>query len=44
MPTARCVNPHSGKCLDVSGNNPADGTPVHLWTCNTNASQKWTLS
>ena len=32
-PTARCVNPQSGKCLDVSGNNSADGTgraPVDL--------------
>ena len=37
-------NPQSGKCLDVSGNNPADGTVVHLWTCIANAAnQKWIL-
>ncbi|MEH0937201.1 RICIN domain-containing protein, partial [Micromonospora psammae] len=29
--------------LDVSGNNSADGTAVHLWTCHTGANQKWTL-
>ena len=38
-----CVNPQSGKCLDVSGNNSADGTSVHLWTCAGAANQKWTL-
>ena len=37
-------NPQSGKCLDVSGNNSADGTVVHLWTCIAGAAnQKWTL-
>ena len=37
-------NPQSGKCLDVSGNNSADGTGVHLWTCIASAAnQKWTL-
>ena len=37
-------NPQSGKCLDVSGNNSADGTIVHLWTCiSSAANQKWTL-
>ncbi|WP_157517711.1 ricin-type beta-trefoil lectin domain protein, partial [Micromonospora rifamycinica] len=37
-------NPASGKCLDVSGNNSADGTVVLLWTCSSSAAnQKWTL-
>ncbi|WP_262015214.1 RICIN domain-containing protein, partial [Micromonospora sp. Mcm103] len=35
--------PQSGKCLDVSGNNSADGTAVHLWTCTGAANQRWTL-
>ncbi|WP_162189852.1 RICIN domain-containing protein, partial [Dactylosporangium aurantiacum] len=34
-----------GKCLDVSGNNSADSTIVHLWTCISPvpANQKWIL-
>jgi Ricin-type beta-trefoil lectin domain-like len=33
-----------GKCLDVSGNDPADSQPVHLWTCIAGAAnQKWSL-
>jgi hypothetical protein len=37
------VNPASGKCLDVSGNNSADGTQVHLWTCTGAGNQNWSL-
>jgi hypothetical protein len=32
------------KCLDVTGNNPADGTPVILWPCHGGPNQKWTLT
>jgi glucosylceramidase len=32
-----------GKCLDVTGNNPADGTPLQIWTCTGAANQKWNV-
>ncbi|MDQ0904788.1 hypothetical protein QFZ22_000773 [Streptomyces canus] len=35
------VNRNSGKCLDLSGGNTADGTNVFQWTCNGGANQKW---
>ncbi len=34
----------AGKCLDVSGGNSADGTKIQLWTCNSSAAQRWTVS
>ncbi|MFF0247374.1 carbohydrate-binding protein [Streptosporangium sandarakinum] len=34
----------AGKCLDVAGANPADGTKVQLYTCNNTAAQNWTVS
>lgn len=30
-----------GKCLDVAGANPANGTQVQLWDCNGTAAQNW---
>ncbi|MYW21356.1 hypothetical protein GT039_38800, partial [Streptomyces sp. SID2955] len=33
----------SNKCLDVTGNNSANGTRLQLWTCSGGANQKWTL-
>jgi beta-glucanase (GH16 family) len=30
-----------GKCLDVAGANPANGTVVQLWDCNSTAAQNW---
>jgi beta-glucanase (GH16 family) len=30
-----------GKCMDVAGANPADGTPVQLWDCNGSNAQQW---
>jgi hypothetical protein len=33
----------AGKCLDVEGANPADGTPVQLYDCNTTVAQQWTV-
>ncbi|GGQ40908.1 glycosyl hydrolase [Couchioplanes caeruleus subsp. azureus] len=34
----------AGKCLDVAGGSPADGTKVQLYTCNGTAAQTWTVS
>ncbi|MGV9329825.1 carbohydrate-binding protein [Streptosporangium sandarakinum] len=34
----------AGKCLDVAGANPADGTKVQLYTCNNTGAQNWTVS
>ncbi|MBN0042680.1 family 16 glycosylhydrolase [Streptomyces actuosus] len=31
-----------GKCMDVAGANPANGTPVQLYDCNGTAAQQWT--
>jgi Ricin-type beta-trefoil lectin domain len=32
----------AGKCLDVAGGNPNDGTPIILWPCRKNApNQLW---
>jgi beta-glucanase (GH16 family) len=30
-----------GKCVDVAGANPANGTAVQLWTCNGTNAQSW---
>ncbi len=32
-----------GKCVDVTGANPADGTGLELWTCNGGTNQNWTI-
>ncbi|WP_432841289.1 ricin-type beta-trefoil lectin domain protein [Dactylosporangium sp. CA-092794] len=32
-----------GKCVDVAGANPANGTAVQLYTCNGTAAQQWTI-
>ncbi len=32
-----------GRCLDVAGANPANGTAVQLWDCNGTAAQRWTF-
>ncbi|MDQ1743815.1 MAG: glucosylceramidase [Pseudonocardiales bacterium] len=32
-----------GKCVDVAGANPANGTQVQLWTCNGSSAQQWTV-
>ncbi|EGX56165.1 secreted hydrolase [Streptomyces zinciresistens K42] len=33
-----------GKCADVAGANPANGTPVQLYDCNGSAAQQWTAA
>ncbi|MEV0977124.1 family 16 glycosylhydrolase [Streptomyces sp. NPDC049915] len=32
----------AGKCVDVAGANPANGTPVQLYDCNGTPAQTWT--
>ncbi|MEU9786336.1 PQQ-dependent sugar dehydrogenase [Streptomyces phaeochromogenes] len=34
----------NAKCLDIDNAQTADGTKVQIWTCNTSAAQKWTVS
>ncbi|ULR52234.1 non-reducing end alpha-L-arabinofuranosidase family hydrolase [Streptomyces deccanensis] len=34
----------SGRCLDVSGANQADGTNVQIWDCHSGTNQQWTLT
>ncbi|WP_369149580.1 lectin [Streptomyces sp. R44] len=33
-----------GKCVDVAGANPANGTPVQLYDCNGTGAQQWTVN
>ena len=42
-PDGSLKNPQSGRCLDVSNNNSADGQQIHIWDCLAAANQKWTL-
>ncbi|WP_112264603.1 ThuA domain-containing protein [Lentzea terrae] len=44
LPRTGRITGGSGKCVDVAGGSSADGTKIQLWTCNTNASQQWTVS
>ncbi|MET9878476.1 RICIN domain-containing protein [Actinacidiphila glaucinigra] len=34
----------AGKCVDVAGADPANGTPVQLYDCNGTAAQRWTAA
>ncbi|MEU7026147.1 family 16 glycosylhydrolase [Streptomyces sp. NPDC046275] len=34
----------AGKCVDVAGANPANGTPVQLYDCNGTPAQQWTVN
>jgi len=34
----------AGKCADVDQANPANGTKIQLWDCNSSAAQQWTLA
>src|SRR5881394_1773986 len=34
----------SGKCLDLDGGNPADGTPIIQWDCHGGVNQQWRLT
>lgn len=34
----------NGLCLDVANSNYANGSPIHMWTCFSNANnQRWQL-
>ncbi|MGW1990880.1 ricin-type beta-trefoil lectin domain protein [Embleya sp. NPDC001921] len=33
----------AGKCLDVKGGKPANGTQIQIYTCNTGPGQSWIL-
>ncbi|MGC4816901.1 chitosanase [Micromonospora sp. DT63] len=41
--TAGPITGLGGKCVDVAGANPANGTPVQLYDCNGSAAQTWTV-
>ncbi|MCM0673198.1 chitosanase [Micromonospora phytophila] len=41
--TAGPITGLAGKCVDVAGANPANGTPVQLYDCNGSAAQTWTV-
>ncbi|PWR15661.1 hypothetical protein DKT69_09725 [Micromonospora sicca] len=38
------ITGYGGKCVDVAGANPANGTQVQLFTCNGTAAQQWTVA
>ena len=40
----RIVGRASGRCVDITGPNTADGTPLQLWDCTGNWNQRWTLT
>jgi poly(3-hydroxybutyrate) depolymerase len=40
--TFRLRSESAGRCLDVSGANSANGTPMLVWDCHTNANQQFT--
>jgi hypothetical protein len=42
-PNADIVNVAADKCLDVSGANTANGTPLQTAWCSGNSAQKWTV-
>ncbi|MFF7236174.1 ricin-type beta-trefoil lectin domain protein [Streptomyces collinus] len=41
--TAVPIRGLAGKCVDVAGADPANGTPVQLYDCNGTAAQSWTV-
>jgi endo-1,4-beta-xylanase len=36
------VGTGSGRCVDISGLNTANGTPIQIWDCTGNWNQRWT--
>jgi beta-glucanase (GH16 family) len=43
-PAGAAIRGLAGKCVDVAGANPANGTAVQLYDCNGTAAQQWTAS
>jgi O-glycosyl hydrolase len=37
------ISGYGGKCVDVAGASPANGTAVQLYTCNGSGAQSWTV-
>ena len=37
------TSPAAARCIDISGGNPADKTPLQLYDCNHTAAQTWSL-
>ncbi|MDU0289906.1 ThuA domain-containing protein [Saccharothrix longispora] len=44
VPRTGPITAASGKCVDVDGGSSADGAKVQLWTCNSGANQRWTVT
>ncbi|WP_371667755.1 family 16 glycosylhydrolase [Streptomyces sp. NBC_00289] len=42
--TGTAIKGLSGKCVDIAGANPANGTPVQLYDCNGTPAQQWTAA
>ncbi|GLW46633.1 hydrolase [Streptomyces sp. NBRC 14336] len=42
-PAGGAIRGLAGKCVDVAGANPANGTPVQLYDCNGTSAQQWTV-
>ncbi|MEU7790734.1 ricin-type beta-trefoil lectin domain protein [Amycolatopsis sp. NPDC049159] len=42
--TGGTITGYGGKCVDVAGASPANGTAVDLYTCNGTNAQQWTSS
>jgi beta-glucanase (GH16 family) len=40
----QAIKGYAGKCVDVAGANPANGTPVQLYDCNGTPAQQWTVN
>ncbi|SIM79648.1 ricin-type beta-trefoil lectin domain protein [Micromonospora cremea] len=38
------ITGYGGKCVDVAAANPANNTPVQLYTCNGSGAQQWTVA
>lgn len=43
QPAAGRITGIGGKCVDVAGADPADGTAVQLYDCNGTAAQQWSV-
>ncbi|WP_144065197.1 RICIN domain-containing protein [Lentzea albidocapillata] len=39
--TAMFINANSGKCLDLSGSAPVNGSHVIQWSCHNDTNQQW---
>ena len=42
--SGRPIIGYGGKCIDVPGGNPADGTQLQMYDCNGTAAQSWTFA